>query len=126
VSQPALYDAMDEVLDRQAEKLAITKRIVGDIKEIWALQPRFEKRAGKAPYRMLEQPRLRAAYDFLLLRAESGEAPQELAEWWTEFQDANPDQRAELLLPDSGGPKKRRRSRSRGRKAADDGASAAD
>jgi poly(A) polymerase len=114
------------VLDRQAEKLAITKRIVGDIKEIWALQPRFEKRAGKAPYRMLEQPRLRAAYDFLLLRADSGEAPQELADWWTEFQDASHERRAEMLLPDSGPKKPRRgRSRSRGRKAAEDGTPAA-
>jgi poly(A) polymerase len=121
VPQPALYDAMDEVLDRQGEKLAITKRIVGDIKEIWALQPRFDKRAGKAPYRMLEQPRLRAAYDFLLLRADSGEAPQELADWWTEFQDTNHDRRAEMLLPDSG-PKKRRRSR--GRRKGDGGEAA--
>ncbi|MBU0752794.1 MAG: polynucleotide adenylyltransferase PcnB [Gammaproteobacteria bacterium] len=121
VSQPALYEAMDEVLDRQAAKLAITKRIVGDVKEIWALQPRFEKRAGKAPYRMIEQPRLRAAYDFLLLRAESGEAPQELADWWTEFQDANHEQRAEMLQPDTG-PTKRRRSR--GRKKVGDGGTA--
>jgi poly(A) polymerase len=117
LAQQALYAAMDAVLDRQAEKLAITKRIVGDIKDTWSLQPRFDKRAGKAPYRLLEQPRLRAAYDFLLLRAESGEVPQELADWWTEFQDAGDDRRAEMLLPDSG-PKKRSRGRGRGRKAA--------
>jgi poly(A) polymerase len=112
VPQPALYEAMDEVLDRQAEKLAITKRIVGDIKDIWALQPRFEKRAGKTPFRLLEQPRLRAAYDFLLLRAESGEVPRELADWWTEFQDADFDRRTAMLQADSA-PKKRRRSRGR-------------
>ncbi|TAK93920.1 polynucleotide adenylyltransferase PcnB, partial [Patescibacteria group bacterium] len=66
---PALYAAMDDVLDLQAEKLAITRRTVGDIKEIWLLQPRFDKRAGKSLLRMIEQPRFRAAYDFLLLRA---------------------------------------------------------
>jgi hypothetical protein len=66
---PALYDAMDEVLNVQGEKLAITRRIAGDIKDIWALQPRFEKRAGKSPYRLIELPRFRAGYDFLVLRA---------------------------------------------------------
>ena len=70
---PALYQAMDTVLDVQGEKLAITRRIAGDIKDIWSLQPRFESRAGKRPYGLLEHPRFRAGYDFLLLRAESGE-----------------------------------------------------
>lgn len=110
---PALYEAMDEVLEIQGEKLAITRRIVGDIKEIWALQPRFEKRAGKAPYRLLEQARFRAAYDFLALRAESGEIDKELADWWLDFQDAGPEEREAMLLPDSGPKKRRRRSRTR-------------
>ncbi|MCK9283406.1 MAG: polynucleotide adenylyltransferase PcnB [Rhodocyclaceae bacterium] len=117
VAMPALYEAMDEVLATQAEKLAITRRIAGDIKDIWALQPRFEKRAGKSPYRLLEQLRFRAGYDFLLLRAESGEVDTELAEWWTEFQDASHDRREEMLQPDAGPKKSRRRTRSRGKKA---------
>ncbi|MBS1188433.1 MAG: pcnB [Rhodocyclaceae bacterium] len=108
---PALYTAMDEVLDVQAEKLAITRRIAGDIKEIWALQPRFEYRAGKRPYNLLEQPRFRAAYDFLVLRAESGEIEPELADWWTRFQKAEGEERAEMLLPEKSGDKKRRRRR---------------
>lgn len=110
LSIPALYEAMDEVLDIQAEKLAITRRIAGDIKEIWSLQPRFEKRAGKSPWRLLEQPRFRASYDFLALRAESGEIDKELAQWWHDFQNADTAGREALLLPESG-PKKRRRRR---------------
>jgi len=117
---PALYEAMDAVLDQQAEKLAITRRIAGDIKDIWILQPRFDKRAGKSPLRMIEQPRFRAAYDFLLLRAESGEVEQELADWWTEFQRVDHAGREAMLLPDTG--KKRRRSRSRSRKGPSEGA----
>ncbi|MDR2000618.1 MAG: polynucleotide adenylyltransferase PcnB [Zoogloeaceae bacterium] len=113
---PAMFGAMDEVLDLQGEKLAITKRIAADIKDIWLLQPRFEKRSGHAPLRLIEQPRFRAAWDFLLLRAESGEAPQELVDWWNKFQDADHDTRERMMLPDTG--KKRRRSRGRGRKAA--------
>ena len=108
---PALYQAMDHVLDVQAEKLAITRRIVGDIKEIWSLQPRFEQRAGKRPYALLEQPRFRAAYDFLVLRAQAGEIEMEIADWWTRFQRVDFEQRGEMLLPEATGDKKKRRRR---------------
>ena len=108
---PALFQAMDTVLDVQGEKLAITRRIAGDIKDIWALQPRFEQRAGKRPYALLEQPRFRAGYDFLLLRAQAGEIDMELVEWWTRFQHAEGDKRAEMLLPEAAGDKKKRRRR---------------
>ena len=114
VPVPALHAAMDEVLDTQGEKLAITRRIAGDIKDIWLLQPRFEKRGGRAPFRLIEQARFRAAWDFLHLRAASGEAPQELADWWAAFQQADNASREEMLKPDTD-PKKRRRRRS-GRK----------
>ena len=107
---PALFKAMDQVMQLQAEKLAIPRRFGGDMKEIWALQPRFEQRAGRRPYRLLELPRFRAGYDFLLLRCESGELDTEIGEWWTQFQDANEGEREALLKPDSA-PKKRRRRR---------------
>jgi poly(A) polymerase len=119
---PALFQAMDTVLDTQGEKLAITRRIAGDIKDIWLLQPRFEQRAGKRPYSLLEQPRFRAGYDFLLLRAESGEVEMELAEWWTRFQAVDGEERAQMLLPEQAGDKKRRRRR---KKPANAGSSAA-
>ena len=110
-AQPALFEAMDAVLDKQSGKLAITRRIVGDIKDIWALQPRFDKRAGKAPYRLLEQARYRAGWDFLRLRAQAGEIPMELPDWWDAFADAHPDAREAMLLPEKAGsaPRKRRR-----------------
>ena len=117
VPMPALYEAMDGVLEQQSDKIAITRRISGDIKEIWALQPRFDKRSGKMPLRLLEQPRFRAAYDFLLLRARSGEVPMELADWWTRFQEVDIDELVAMLLPDNGPKKRRRKSRSRGAKA---------
>jgi len=115
---PALFEAMDRVLEQQAERLAIPRRFEATIKEIWALQPRFEQRAGQRPFRLLEHPRFRAAYDFLVLRCESGELQGELAglaDWWTKFQDADTAERDRMLRPDEA-PKKRRRSRSRGRK----------
>ena len=111
--QPALFIAMDRVLDEQAKKLAVTRRIVGDIKDIWALQPRFDKRTGKMPYRLIEQPRYRAGWDFLRLRGMSGEVPMELVDWWEEFAHAGHDAREAMLLPAAAGSatKKRRRRR---------------
>lgn len=105
---PALHEAMNEVIDKQAEKMAIHNRYTATMKEIWVMQPRFEQRSGKRPYALLTNPKYRAGYDFLLLRCASGELPQELGDWWTRFADAGTDERTEMLLPESG-PKKRRR-----------------
>jgi poly(A) polymerase len=81
------------------------------MKEIWLLQPRLEQRSGQRPLRLLALPRFRAAYDFMLLRSQSGEVPVEMAEWWTEFQEASNERREEMLLPETGPKKKRRRSK---------------
>jgi poly(A) polymerase len=114
---PALYQAMDHVMKAQAGKLAIPHRYGADMREIWAMQPRFTQRAGKRPYRLLEHPRFRAGYDFLLLRCNSGEMDAELGEWWTRFQDAGEDKRAEMLVADivpASGRRRRRRRKPRG------------
>ena len=113
---PALHAAMDEVLDKQAEQLSIPKRFVGIMKEIWALQPRFEHRSGQRPFRLLETERFRAAYDFLALRCKSGEMPAELGAWWLAFQNAEGPMRTDLLKqeePRSAEQKRRRRPRRR-------------
>jgi poly(A) polymerase len=110
-SIPALYAAMDEVLDIQTDKLAIPRRLTATMKEIWSLQPRFEQRSGKRPFALLEHPRLRAGYDFVVLRAESGEASIELVDWWRRFMDASPEERVDLLVPAAVGEKRRRRRR---------------
>ncbi len=108
----ALEHAMDEVLDTQAEKLAITRKLTATMREVWGMQPRFEVRAGSRPYRLLEAARFRMAYDFLALRAASGEVPADLEAWWRAFQAADPDTRKAMLLPETG-PRKRRRRRRR-------------
>lgn len=110
---PALFEAMDAVLDRQRERLAVPRRLDGMMKEIWSLQARFEQRSGSRPYRLLPHPRFRAGYDFVLLRAQSGEVAQELADWWTTFQDAAEETRAAMLLPETHDAPKRRRRRSK-------------
>jgi poly(A) polymerase len=114
---PALGDAIDAVLARQGEQLAITRRFVGDMREIWMMQPRFERRSGRSPWGLVEHMRFRAGYDFLLLRCEAGEIPEELGRWWTDFQGGDSAQREELIAavqnrPGREGPRKRRRSSS--------------
>jgi poly(A) polymerase len=81
------------------------------MKEIWGLQPRFEMRAGKRPFGLLQHPRYRAAYDFLLLRCQSGEITSELADWWTAFANSDSEKRIDLLKPETNSKPRRRRSR---------------
>jgi poly(A) polymerase len=109
-SVAALEAAMDEVLDAQCEKLAITRKLTATMREVWTMQPRFEQRSGQRAYRLLEAPRFRMAYDFLALRAASGEVPAEIEAWWRAFQSADADSRQAMLLPDTA-PRKRRRRR---------------
>ena len=104
---------MDRVLDAQCEKLALTRKLTATMREIWAMQPRFEQRGGQRPMRLLEAPRFRMGYDFLVLRAASGEVSAELEAWWRAFQQADADARRAMLLPDTGPRKKRRRRRRR-------------
>ena len=116
-SIPALSVAIDSVLDDQGGRLAIQKRFTSDMREIWMMQPRFERRSGRTPFSLLEHVRFRAGYDFLLLRCEAGEAPAELGEWWTDFIEGDTEARQALLArapSSSGGGAKRTRSRRRG------------
>jgi poly(A) polymerase len=118
---PALHLAADDVLNTQTEKLALQRRIATDMRDLWAMQPRFERRVGKSPYKLLEHPRLRAGYDFLLLRCASGEIDADIGTWWTDFIAADGAGREALLarLKDEGtgaAPKKRRRRTSRSKK----------
>ena len=109
--------AQDDVIARQVSHVAVPRRLTQVTREIWSLQGRLEQRSAKTAERVLAHPRFRAAYDFLLLRAEAGEELQAAAEWWTAFQAVALEQREEMLraLPagGSGSRKPRRRRRRR-------------
>nr|WP_305793205.1 polynucleotide adenylyltransferase PcnB [Sedimenticola hydrogenitrophicus] len=121
---PAIQEAGNDVLMTQLERVSIPKRFSIPMREIWNLQHRFEQRAGKRPHRLLTHPRFRAAYDFLLLRAEAGEVDQELADWWTGFQEQDGEERNQMVRQANGGgekPQRRRRRRRRPSKPAGQG-----
>ena len=82
---PALQEAMDETIANQSSGITIQRRFESDMREIWSMQPRFERRVGRYPYRLIEMPRFRAGYDFMLLRCATGEQNPALGEWWTSF-----------------------------------------
>jgi poly(A) polymerase len=121
----ALQHAADEVLRQQIRHVAIPKRFSGPAREIWYLQSRLERRAGGQALRLMEHKRFRAAYDFLVLRAQVEEIDRELADWWTRFQEVGESERRGMvggLAPAAApGGKKRRRRRRRRKPAASGG-----
>ena len=103
-----------DVIERQIQHVSLPRRFSLMVREIWSLQPRLLNRRGRgAASRLVTHPRFRAAYDFLVLRAESGEDVGEHAQWWTRFQETG-DGEQRTMPEDKRGPKRRRRRRGRG------------
>jgi poly(A) polymerase len=128
----ALQMAIESVFDARIGDISGRGKLAGDMREVWQMQSRFERRIGNNPHTLVEQPRFRAGFDFLRLRARAGEADAELADWWEAFSLAVPEERLELIeaakeaqrKAQAGGatvaPKKRRRRKPAAR--ADNGA----
>ena len=110
-SLQALQIAGNEVVAQQLSQVSIPKRFSLPMREIWTAQARLPRRQGKRAYRLLEQPRFRAAYDFLMLRCQIGEPLEDLCYWWTRFQEMDSPGRAEMLKQLGGASKRRRRRR---------------
>ncbi len=87
----AIHLASDAVISHQISSTSMPRRFTHMARDMWALQVRLKNIRGKRPLKLLAHQRFRAAYDFLLLRAEAGEDVQELASWWTTFQEEHMD-----------------------------------
>lgn len=109
-------EAADQVVARQQSRVAVPRRFTLPLREIVALQPRFERREGRRALRLLEHPRFRAAYDFLLLRVAAGEADPELGQWWTDIQAASPEERIAKVEVPGKTPRRTRKPRRRRRR----------
>lgn len=115
----------DHVLHHQQKRTAAPRRFTAQAREIWVVQQRLIMQ--RQPYKIYEHPRFRAAYDFLLLRAESGETElQELVDWWTKFQEVEGDERKHMVNSLGGGGQKKRRRKKRKPKSSSDQAAAAE
>jgi poly(A) polymerase len=94
---PALQDAIDDVFNARIGDVSGRGKLAADMREIWMMQPRFEKRSGNTPFSLVEQPRFRAGFDFMRLRADVGEVDVVLADWWQEFSQASDAVREDLV-----------------------------
>ena len=91
------FRSMDKIIREQQVLTAVPRKFHGYIKDIWSLQLKLETRLGHQPYKILNHPRFRAAYDFLLLREEAARDSQGIGDWWTQFQKVNRPSKIELL-----------------------------
>jgi poly(A) polymerase len=96
-SFPALQQAIDTVFDARIGDISGRGKLAADMREIWMMQPRFERRQGNAVMTLIEQPRFRAGFDFLRLRGDAGEIDGELANWWEDFSQADGDGQRALI-----------------------------
>ncbi|QIL44491.1 polynucleotide adenylyltransferase PcnB [Acidovorax sp. HDW3] len=96
-SFPALQEAIDEVFDQRIGDISGRGKLAADMREIWVMQPRFDKRSGSQPLGMVAHIRFRAGFDFLRLRADVGEVSEELVEWWQEFSLTDDGRREDML-----------------------------
>lgn len=121
----AMDRAAMEVLERQASRVIVPKRFSVPMRDIWTMQLRLLRRGGRRAFVLLSHRRFRAAYDFLLLRCETGQEDPALAEWWTRFQDVNDEERTAMVralqparIGKSGKSRRKRRRRVRKRPSA--------
>jgi len=115
-----LQRAAFDVLGRETQRVMIPRRVSTVVIEIWDMQSRLETRRPRMIEKLLEHRRFRAAYDFLLLRSQSGEVDPDLAKWWTDIQERDePDRRNMIKELDTGGAPRKRRRRPRRPKSPD-------
>ncbi len=95
----AYQEAANEVIAMQVKSTALPRHITLAMREVWSLQPKFNAQFGSKPSRLITHPRFRAAYDFLLLRAQTGGADLELAKWWEIYQNANENEQRKMTAP---------------------------
>lgn len=94
---PSLHDAIDEVFNQRIGDISGRGKLAADMREIWLMQPRFERRTGNAPFGTVQSARYRAGFDFLVLREKVGDVPASLVDWWEDFAEGSDEERDDLL-----------------------------
>jgi len=125
----AFQGACRKTIDNQISDISVPRRITTQMRDIWTMQLRLENRKGKRPFRTVDHPRFRAAYDFLLLREQAGEELAELCDWWTDFQVVDEEKKYAMirtLRNTSKSTQAKKRKRRNKSKNTDDSAAASD
>ena len=96
-ARQSLAEAADKVIASQIIITAIPRRFTLSMRQIWNLQISLEKNIGKRARRLIDNPRFRAAYDFVLLREQAGENLNGLGDWWTKYQESDEETQIKMI-----------------------------
>lgn len=108
----AFAEACQRTISLQLQRIMIPKRFLIPMRQIWELQWRLPKRQGNRAQRLLEHPKFRAGYDFLLMREVAGEELDDLGSWWNQYQHGSEELQQSMmdeLAPTSNNKKRRRK-----------------
>jgi poly(A) polymerase len=94
---PALQQAVDAVFEARIGDISGRGKLAADMREIWLMQPRLERRSASSALALVEGARFRAGYDFLRLRADCDEISGDLADWWEDLHLGNDEDREAML-----------------------------
>jgi poly(A) polymerase len=113
----SLAIAAYQVSGQQQSRISLPRRFTAPMREMLAMQPRFDVLKGRRALNLLQHRRFRAAYDFMMLRAEIGDIDIETADFWTNVQVQDAAQRMESFGIDQQSKSGKRRRRPRRRRS---------
>ena len=93
----ALSKSLKHILKHHEMPMSVPRRLTLVIEEIWTLQYHLPQTRRSRILSTLHHQRFRAAYDFLLLRAEVDPSLKPLCSWWENFQVATKEEQEELI-----------------------------
>jgi poly(A) polymerase len=92
-----LEHAAGRILRQAKQHLTFTQVITQTVIDIWLLQFQLIGRRQLQIYHLAQQPRFRAAYDFLCLRAKVDDSLKPIADWWTTWQEVDDAAREQMI-----------------------------
>lgn len=120
-SHEASRIAAERIFKAQNEITVIPRYVREFIEELWVFQFRLLAKTIRNPKRQIEHSRFKAAYDFLLLRAEAGESDEVIERatfWkkeWEAYERDNPQGNSQKQDNEEQATRKERKSRPRRR-----------
>ncbi len=92
----SMHLAASDAFSEQVKYLSVPRRFSNMTREIWTLQGLFNFKNQRRVLNFLEHRRFRAAYDFMCLRAASGETTSDNCDWWTLVQEVDMDEKIRM------------------------------
>ncbi len=92
-----LDEVIESVLRDMALEFSCPRKVALRVREIWLFQTSMQRLKARSVRGLFQRPAFRAAYDFLLLRAECDVALESLSAWWRAYVEGTDEERAEIL-----------------------------